>query len=121
MYLRKRLALAAALLLGAGIVVAPATAASANARGGRGETPDKVVSAYYAGWDIYLRNYHVKDIPADKLNVIQYAFGTASYDATTGTPGCGVIDGWGDYQAPQDASVSVDGVGDDSSDVNQHL
>ena len=37
----------------------------------------KVVTAYFADWDIYGRGYFVKDIPADKLNVIQYAFGPA--------------------------------------------
>src|SRR5690242_511315 len=98
MYLKKRLALAAALMLGAGLATVPVTAASANdGRGGSG-TPDKVISAYFADWDVYGRGYFVKDIPADKISVIQYAFGVPTYDAATGTPGCGILDPWADYQ-----------------------
>jgi chitinase len=119
MYLKKRLAVASALLLGAGLAAVPATAAQADH--GNSGTPDKVVSAYFADWDIYGRNYHVKDIPADKVNVIQYAFGVPTFDAATGTPGCAPVDAWADYQAPQTADNSVDGVADNSADPNQHL
>jgi chitinase len=32
------------------------------------------IVGYFAEWDVYQRNYHVKDIPADKLTHINYAF-----------------------------------------------
>jgi chitinase len=120
MFLKKRLAIASALLLGAGIAAAPATAASAH-DSGTGGAPAKVISAYFADWDVYGRGYHVKDIPADKINVIQYAFGAPTFDAATGTPGCAILDPWADYQQPYTADLSVDGVADDAADVNQHL
>jgi chitinase len=110
---------AVAVVLGVGLaVVAPAGGAQAHAEPG---APGKVVSAYFADWDVYGRNYHAKDIPADKINVIQYAFGVPTYDASTGTPGCGILDPWADYQQPYTADVSVDGIADDSTDPNQHL
>ncbi|GAA5182954.1 hypothetical protein GCM10023322_21020 [Rugosimonospora acidiphila] len=119
---RRRLALATALLLGAGLAAAaPAGVASANQGADAGGAPRKVVSAYFADWDVYGRGYYVKDIPADKINVIQYAFGVPTYDASTGTPGCGILDPWADYQQPYTSDISVDGVADDSADPNQHL
>jgi chitinase len=121
MYVRKRLAIASALLLGAGLAFVPVSVALADDGQGNGGAPGKVVSAYFADWDIYGRNYHVKDIPANKINVIQYAFGKPTFNAATGTPGCAVIDSWADYQAPQTAGNSVDGVADNSADPNQHL
>jgi chitinase len=121
MYLKKRLAVASALVLGAGLAFVPVTVALADDGQGHNGAPGKVVSAYFADWDIYGRNYHVKDIPANKINVIQYAFGKPTFDATTGTPGCAVIDSWADYQAPQTADNSVDGMADNSADPNQHL
>ncbi len=38
----------------------------------------RVVVGYFVEWGIYARNYHVADIPADKLNVINYAFADIS-------------------------------------------
>lgn len=35
---------------------------------------EPVMVGYFAEWDIYGRNYHVSDIPADKLTHINYAF-----------------------------------------------
>src|ERR1700755_2684843 len=92
MYLKKRLALATALLLGAGPATAPVTAASASDGRGSGGAPNKVSSAYFADWDVYGRGYFVKDIPADKINVIQYAFGVPSFDQATGAVSCNVLD-----------------------------
>jgi chitinase len=113
---KRRLAVATALLVGAGLaLVGNGTVASAH------EVDGKVVSAYFADWDVYGRAYHVKDIPADKLNVIQYAFGVPTFDAATGTPGCGILDPWADYQQPYTADTTVDGVADDAADPNQHL
>ena len=118
---KRRLAAASALVLAAGLVAGPATAAQAHDRNGGNGAPKKVVTAYFADWDVYGRGYYVKNIPADKLNVIQYAFGVPTFDKTAGTPGCGILDPWADYQAPYDAANTVDGVADDSADVNQHL
>jgi chitinase len=118
---KRRLAVASALVLGAGILAGPATAAQAHDRGDNG-APRKVVTAYFADWDIYGRGYFVKNIPADKLNVIQYAFGVPTFDSTTGTPGCGILDPWADYQQVYwTGDNSVDGVADNVDDVNQHL
>ena len=121
MYLKKRLAVAAALVLGAGIAVVPATAASAGDGDGRDGTPDKVISAYFADWDVYGRGYFVKDIPANKINVIQYAFGNPTFDPATNTPGCAILDPWADYQQPYGTDNSVDGVADDAANLDQHV
>ncbi|HEY2671503.1 MAG TPA: glycoside hydrolase family 18 protein [Rugosimonospora sp.] len=119
---RHRLALATALLLGAGLaVVAPASAASAQHGADGGGAPQKVISAYFADWDVYGRAYYVKDIPADKINVIQYAFGVPTVDPATGAPGCGILDPWADYQQPYTSDLAVNGVADDSADPDQHL
>jgi len=44
---------------------------------------DKNVIGYYTSWSIYARNYEVSDIPADKVNVINYAF--ANINPNSGT------------------------------------
>jgi len=44
---------------------------------------DKNIIGYYTSWSIYARNYEVADIPADKINVINYAF--ANINPNTGT------------------------------------
>src|SRR5436189_6247393 len=36
--------------------------------------PETRLVAYFAEWGIYQRNYHVANIPADKLTHINYAF-----------------------------------------------
>jgi chitinase len=43
-----------------------------------GPNTDKRLVGYFAEWGIYDRNYHVADIPAGKLNVINYAFANIS-------------------------------------------
>lgn len=35
---------------------------------------EPVIVGYFAEWDVYGRNYHVSDIPAEKLTHINYAF-----------------------------------------------
>jgi chitinase len=35
---------------------------------------ESVVVGYFAEWDVYERNYHASDIPAEKLTHINYAF-----------------------------------------------
>ncbi len=87
--MRKGLALAA--LVGA---AALALAAGASAR--PGPAPDSVRSVYFANWDRYARNYFVNQIPADKINQIEYAFafptatGCALSDAVVGLRGADV-------------------------------
>src|SRR4051812_16098493 len=107
---RGRAAIAAALVAMAGPLLAvPAVAVTANHHPRQDD--GRVVSAYFADWDVYGRGYNVKDIPADKLNVIQYAFGAPTFDKATGAVGCSILDPWADYQRPIDASLAVDGIG----------
>lgn len=75
-----------------------------------------VVVAYFASWDIYGRNYHPKDIPANDISHLNYAFAKPAADGT-----CEPADTWADFQRPYPASESVDGVADDSANPDQHL
>ena len=72
----------------------------------------KRVIGYFTEWGIYARNYLVKNIvssgSADKLSVINYAFGNVTPDAT-GQVVCKLADEWADYQVPWTANQSVDG------------
>jgi chitinase len=114
-------AVVAVATVGLGLAIAAPAQASPSAQPPNA-APKQVVSAYFADWDVYGRQYFVKDIPADKLNVIQYAFGVPGYDAATGTPSCGILDPWADYQQPYwTGDNSVDGVADDPSNPDQHL
>jgi chitinase len=116
---KRRLAVAATLLLGAGLGVVPASAAQAHDAGG---APRKVVTAYFADWDVYGRGYYVKNIPVDKLNVVQYAFGVPGFDASTGKPSCDILDPWADYQQVYwTGDNTVDGVADNPDNPDQHL
>jgi len=98
----------AALVLAAGLALADA-AAAAKAPSVRG--------AFFTNWSRYARGYTVKQIPAERLNLIDYAFAFISADGK-----CISSDPWSDYQAPTwSGTDSVDGVADDPSDLNQHL
>jgi len=44
---------------------------------------DKNIIGYYTSWSIYGRDYHVTDIPIEKINVINYAF--ANINPSSGT------------------------------------
>jgi chitinase len=79
-------------------------------------SPSRVIVAYYASSDIYGRNYHPKDIPADLITHLNYAFAGPTAAGT-----CAPSDPWADYERPYPASESVDGVADNPSDPNQHL
>jgi chitinase len=117
---KKRLAAVTALVAGAALAAVPASAVSAHPVADR--TPSRVVSAYFADWDVYGRGYFVKNIPADQINVIQYAFGVPSFDAATGAVGCNVLDPWADYQQVYwTGDNTVDGVADDPNNPDQHL
>jgi chitinase len=101
--------LLAALIVATTLVLA----AGASARPG---PPSDVRGAFFANWDRYARGYYVNQIPADKLNVLDYAF------AFSTPTGCALSDVWSDYQAPTwDGANSVDGVGDDPGNPAQHL
>src|SRR4051812_98058 len=92
-----------AMLLGAAMLVLASTAAAAK------PAPDSVRSVFFANWDRYARNYFVNQIPADKVNLIDYAF---AFPSATG--GCVLSDQWSDYEAPTwSGDNSVDGVADD--------
>ena len=106
--MRKGLVLAA--LVGAGAL---ALAAGASARP---PASDSVRSVYFANWDRYARNYFVNQIPADKINQIEYAFAFPTAN------GCALSDPWSDYEAPTwSGDSSVDGVADDPSNPDQHV
>ncbi len=70
------------------------------------------VVGYYIEWGIYGRQYFVKNVrtsgSADKLTVINYAFGNVAPDAS-GNVVCKLADEWADYQRPTSAEESVDG------------
>jgi chitinase len=78
---------------------------------------DDVRGAFFTNWSRYARGYTVKQIPADRLNLITYAFAFISPSGQ-----CVSSDPWSDFQAPTwSGTDSVDGVADDPSDPNQHL
>src|SRR3954451_24155848 len=57
----------AALAAGAALALPCAPSAGAAPKG-------PVVAGYFAQWDVYGRGYHPKDIPAEKLTHVIYAF-----------------------------------------------
>ena len=97
---------AASLLVTAVLVSAIPAAAHPDDHAG------KQVVGYFTEWGIYGRNYLVKNIAdsgaADKLTVINYAFGNVTPDAG-GQVVCKLLDEWADYQVPWTAAQSVDG------------
>jgi chitinase len=70
------------------------------------------VVGYFIEWGIYGRNYKVKDVKtsgsAERLTVINYAFGNVAPDST-GNVVCKLGDEWADYQKPWTADESVTG------------
>ncbi len=46
------------------------------------EFPKNIIG-YYTSWSVYARDYHVSDIPSEKINFINYAF--ANINSVTGT------------------------------------
>jgi chitinase len=87
------------------------------ATAGHHDRSGKEVVGYFIEWGIYGRNYLVKNVvtsgSADKLTVINYAFGYAApVDPSDDTSQvvCKLADEWADYQKPWSAEESVDGV-----------
>jgi chitinase len=98
-----------------------ATAGSAGAANGAANKDGKVVVGYFASWDVYGRGYFPKQIPADGVTHLNYAFGTPTADG-----GCTVADPWADYQMVYwSGDNSVDGQADVDATGNffpdQHL
>jgi chitinase len=105
--MRKHLGSVAAVLVAALVLAGSAAAAR----------PGSVRAAFFANWDRYARGYFVNQIPANDLNLIDYAFATV-----TPTGSCALTDPWSDYQAPTwDGANAVNGVADDPSNLDQHL
>ena len=69
-----------------------------------------ILLGYFAQWDVYGRNFHIKNIAtsgsASKLTHINYAFGNVSNGK------CVIGDSYADYDRFYDADSSVDGVAD---------
>jgi chitinase len=109
--MHRRLGIAAAAIALGALGLAGAAAA-------RPAPPDTGVrAAFFANWDRYARGYLVKQIPANDLNVLDYAFAAPAADGT-----CALTDVWSDFQAPTwSGGDSVDGVADDPSNPDQHL
>lgn len=42
------------------------------------QNPDKRLVGYFTSWSVYVRDYHVPDIPAEKITHINYAFANIS-------------------------------------------
>ncbi|RZS89978.1 chitinase [Motilibacter rhizosphaerae] len=99
----RRVAVTAAAVAAA--MTSPLVATTAQAK--QPASPQHVVNTYFADWDIYGRGYLVKDIPADELNHITYAFAAPDKDGL-----CAAADPWADYQKVFDATQTVDGVAD---------
>src|SRR5438876_1627132 len=98
-------------------VAAAAALVLASGAAARSSQPSQVRAVFFANWDRYARGYFVNQIPAGRLNVIDYAFAMPTAAGT-----CALSDPWSDYQAPTwSGDSSVDGVADDPSDPNQHL
>jgi chitinase len=113
-------AVLAATLPGAAALAAPAPAPAAQTAGqetaaqqvrqdGRTAADGKLVG-YFANWDVYQRNYHVKNIDtsgsAAELTHINYAFGNVQGGK------CTVGDSYADYEKAYTAEQSVDGEAD---------
>jgi hypothetical protein len=78
---------------------------------------DRVVAGYFASWDIYGRGYFPKQIPADHVSHLNYAFAypvgpNDRYGYEDGT--CAPADIWADFQQVHwSGDTSVDGIADD--------
>ena len=73
-------------------------------------TPAKVVG-YFPGWAVYTRDVQIKELAADKLTHLVYAFGKIADGR------CAPADAWADYQKPIAGPDSVDGAADGTGDA----
>ena len=76
------------------------------------------VVGYFTEWGVYDQPYYVKNIvtsgSADKLTVLNYAFGIPNLNST-GVVACQIHDPYAAYQQTYSTSQSVDGVADVSN------
>src|SRR3954466_11244571 len=115
--MRARVAITALAALVCALAVAGGAAAKAGNQPQAGAAPADVRAAFFTNWSRSARGYTVKQIPADRLNVLDYAFA-----APTAAGTCGLSDAWSDYEAPTwTGETSVDGVADDPANPDQHL
>jgi len=93
-------------------VAAPFATAGFSSSAAGARPSGKQLVGYFIEWGIYGRNYKVKDVKtsgsADKLTVINYAFGNVAPDSS-GDVVCKLGDEWADYQKPWTADESVTG------------
>ena len=73
------------------------------------EAPPAKVVGYFPNWGVYARDFQVRDVAADKLTHLLYAFGKVDRGR------CTAADAWADYQKPMPAADSVDGAADEAS------
>jgi chitinase len=64
-----------------------------------------VIAAYFLQWGIYGQDYHVTDIPADRITHILYAFEIPRYDSTSDTAAVVSKDTWADIEKPYPGDV----------------
>ncbi len=101
-----------------GTAIATATANATPIASPTVGTPigSKEVVAYFTQWGVYDRNYHVKNMvtsgSAEKITVINYAFGNVVDGECIMTTQSGVMDAYADYQKSYTAADSVDGNAD---------
>lgn len=70
--------------------------------GAPGSGSNRVVG-YFAAWSVYARNYHVADIPADRLTHVNYGFANLSPEGE-----CVLGDEWADTQKPYPGDDAAD-------------
>jgi chitinase len=108
---RGRFVVPLAILIAVAVAVPLAAAGPSRTAAGARAGASQVVG-YYIEWGIYGRNYTVKDVvtsgSAEKLSVINYAFGNVAPD-NAGNVVCKLGDEWADYQKPWTAAESVTG------------
>jgi chitinase len=107
---RRRLTATLAALTTSALLVPLAIAGPSGPGSAQARTHEIV--GYFIEWGIYGRNYKVKDVEtsgsADRLTVINYAFGNVAPDGA-GNVVCKLGDEWADYQRPWTAEESVTG------------
>ena len=103
---------AAVVVFAAIMIAVPLAGAGPLSPAARAKAAGKQVVGYFIEWGIYGRNYTVKNVKtsgsADKLTVINYAFGNVAPDVN-GNVVCKLADDWADYQKPWTADESVTG------------
>ena len=91
-------------VLAAIVIAVPLAAAGLSSPAARTKAAGRQVVGYFIEWGIYGRNYTVKNVKtsgsADKLTVINYAFGNVAPDGN-GDVVCKLADDWADVETLQ--------------------